>query len=134
MRVGLAALVAPPTPAGALPPPLTKLDELDLSYTQITDASCAALVAAIDNDLLPALSVLTYLPLSSNVSAVSAVGKAAVDAALIDLENRAMQAHVDQMFGACMAQMLGTDGTDVPHSAPLHRWHRCLFDHYPINY
>ena len=89
------------------------------------------LVAAIDNDLLPALSVLTYLPLSSNVSAVSAAGVAAVDAALIDLENRAMQAQVAQMFGACMAQMLGTDGTDVPHSAPLHRWHRCLIDHYP---
>ena len=56
---GLAALVAPPPPpAGALPPPagvLTKLKRLYLDYTQITDAGCAALAAALDSGALPAL-------------------------------------------------------------------------------
>merc|ERR1711885_108793 len=40
---GLAALVAPP-PGG-----LKKLKHLDLSRTQITDAGCATLVAALDS-------------------------------------------------------------------------------------
>ena len=47
---GLAALVAPPSPAGAPPPPagvLTKLRRLVLSDTQVTDAGCAALAAAM---------------------------------------------------------------------------------------
>jgi hypothetical protein len=55
---GLAALVAPPPPpAGALPPPtggLTKLKLLYLSDTQITDAGCSALAAALDGGALPA--------------------------------------------------------------------------------
>jgi hypothetical protein len=59
---GLAALVAPPLPpAGALPPPtgvLAKLKELSLSYTQVTDAGCAALAAALDGGALPALDRL----------------------------------------------------------------------------
>jgi len=59
---GLAALVAPPPPpAGALPPPtgvLTKLEVLDLANTQVTDAGCAALAAALDSGALPALEVL----------------------------------------------------------------------------
>ena len=57
---GLAALVAPlpPPPAGALSPPtggLTKLMRLDLIQTQITDAGCAALTAALDRGALPTL-------------------------------------------------------------------------------
>jgi hypothetical protein len=59
---GLAALVAPPPPpAGALPPPtgvLAKLKVLDLASTQVTDAGCAALAAALDSGALPALEVL----------------------------------------------------------------------------
>jgi len=59
---GLAALVAPPPPpAGALPPPaggLTKLKELNLNNTQVTDAGCAALAAALESGALPALEVL----------------------------------------------------------------------------
>ena len=55
----LTALVAPPQqPAGALPPPargLAKLQELHLIGTQITDAGCATLTAAITNGALPAL-------------------------------------------------------------------------------
>eukprot|EP00964_Phaeocystis_antarctica_P078499 scaffold48819_cov58-Phaeocystis_antarctica.AAC.2 len=58
---GLAALLAPPPPAGAPPPPpggLKKLKELDLGDTQITDAGCAALAAALDSGALPALEEL----------------------------------------------------------------------------
>ena len=56
---GLAALVAPPPPAGALPQPtraLAKLEKLDLCRTHVTDAGCAALVAALDTGALPALT------------------------------------------------------------------------------
>ena len=58
---GFAALVAPPAPAGAPPPPtrgLTKLKVLSLSYTQITDAGCAALASALESGALPALKNL----------------------------------------------------------------------------
>ena len=66
---GLAALVAPPPPAGALPPPtavLTNLIGLDLSHTQITDAGCATLAAALDSGKLPALEhiILDGIPAS----------------------------------------------------------------------
>ena len=79
---GLAALVAPlppPPPAGAPPLPtggLKKLKELDLSDTQVTDAGCAALAAALDSGALPALEklALEYIP-------ASGVAKAAVYAA-----------------------------------------------------
>jgi hypothetical protein len=82
---GLAALVAPPPPpAGALPPPtgvLTKLKALDLDYTQVTDAGCAALAAALDSGALPALKVL-YLQgaehggIPASATAVAAVYEA----------------------------------------------------------
>ena len=58
---GLAALVAPPPPAGAPPPTtggLAKLKWLYLSNTQITDAGCATLAAALDSGVLPALKDL----------------------------------------------------------------------------
>ena len=78
---GIAALVAPPPPpAGALPPPtggLTKLNKLSLSQTQVTDAGCAALAAALDSGALPALKgfILDLIP-------ASRAAKAAVHAAL----------------------------------------------------
>ena len=59
---GLAALVAPPPPADTPPPPpagaLKQLKKLDLDGTQVTDAGCATLVAALDSGALPALEVL----------------------------------------------------------------------------
>jgi hypothetical protein len=74
---GLAALVAPPPPpAGAPPPPtggLAKLEALDLGNTQIADAGCATLAAALDSGALPAL---TDLPLSGIPA--SATAKATV--------------------------------------------------------
>ena len=60
---GLAALVAPlpPPPAGAPPPPtggLKKLKLLHLGGTQINNAGCAALAAALNSGALPALDTL----------------------------------------------------------------------------
>ena len=55
---GLAALVPPPPPAGTPPPPaggLKNLELLNLNGSQVTDAGCAALVAALDSGALPAL-------------------------------------------------------------------------------
>ena len=77
---GLAARVAPPPPAGALPTTtgvLKKLKDLDLSYTEVSDAGCAALVSALDSGALPALErlKLNHIP-------ASAAAKEAVQAAL----------------------------------------------------
>jgi hypothetical protein len=77
---GLAALVAPPPPAaGALPPPtggLTKLKVLRLSYTQVTDAGCAALAAALDSGALPALEVFHVQDTPTSAAAEAAVMEA----------------------------------------------------------
>ena len=81
---GVAALVATPPPAGAPPPTtggLAKLKWLDLSRTQITDAGCATLAAALDRDALPALEKLFL-----NGIPASAAAKAAVYAARADLK------------------------------------------------
>ena len=87
---GLAALVAPlpPPPAGAPPPPtgvLTKLKRLRLNHTQITDAGCAALAAALDSGVLPALS---YLHLNGTPAS------AAAQAAVRDAQARSIAARV----------------------------------------
>ena len=53
--------MAPPPPAGTPPPPagrLKTLELLDLCCTQITDAGCAPLAAALDSGALPALEEL----------------------------------------------------------------------------
>ena len=83
---GLTALVAPP-PAGAPPGTtggLTKLKELDLSNTQVTDAGCATLAAALDSGALPALERLCM-----HNNPASAAAKAAVYAARANLQGGA---------------------------------------------
>ena len=55
---GLATLLAPPPQAGVPTGGLKKLKELDLQFTQITDAGCASLVAVLDSGALPALEDL----------------------------------------------------------------------------
>ena len=75
---GLATLVAPlpPPPAGALPPPtgvLTKLKKLDLSNTQVADAGCAALAAALDSGTLPALEELVLHGIPASEAARAAL-------------------------------------------------------------
>eukprot|EP00964_Phaeocystis_antarctica_P140397 scaffold105264_cov63-Phaeocystis_antarctica.AAC.2 len=86
---GLAALVAPPpSPAGAPPPPtgvLTKLKELLLEYTQINDAGCAALAAALDSGALPALKDLYLADIPASNAAIDAVYEAR--ASLLDEES-----------------------------------------------
>jgi hypothetical protein len=77
---GLAALVAPPPPpAGALPPPtgvLTKLKVLNLSGTQVTDAGCAALAAALDSGALPDLADLLLHGIPASDASKAAVNEA----------------------------------------------------------
>ena len=78
---GLAALVAPlPLPAGAPPPPLTgvltKLRVLDLEYTQVSDAGCATLAAALNSGALPALARLDLDGIPASAAAIAAVREA----------------------------------------------------------
>ena len=74
---GLAALLAPPPPAAGTPPRpgggLKKLNVLDLGGTQITDAGCANLVAALDSGALPALEDLELKGIIASDAAVEAV-------------------------------------------------------------
>ena len=75
--------MAPPPPAGAPPTTtggLAKLKVLDLEHTQITDAGCATLAAALDSGALPALEELFL-----NGIPASAAAKAAVYAARANL-------------------------------------------------
>ena len=72
---GLAALLAPPPPAGTPPTGgLKKLKDLDLEDTQITDAGCAPLVAAINSGALPALQMVDVQGISASAAAKKAVG------------------------------------------------------------
>jgi hypothetical protein len=76
---GLAALVAPPTPAGTPPLPtggLKKLRTLYLDDTQVSDAGCAALAAALDSGALPALDRLTLDDIPASAAAIEAVREA----------------------------------------------------------
>ena len=73
---GLAALVAPPPPAGAPPPTtggLVQLKRLDLSRTQITDAGCATLAAALDRGALPAFEYLFLHAIPASAAAKAAL-------------------------------------------------------------
>ena len=76
---GLAALVAPPQPAG-VPPPTTgglrKLKSLSLVRTQITDAGCATLAAALDSGALPALGDLLLSGIPASAAAKATVRRA----------------------------------------------------------
>jgi hypothetical protein len=79
---GLAALVAPPPPAAGAPPPTTgvlaKLVALSLSGTQIAEAGCAALVAALDSGALPALKYLNLNGIPASAAAMATVRRDAL--------------------------------------------------------
>ena len=72
---GLAALVAPPPPAGA--PPTTKLKVLSLKDTELSDAGCAALAAALDSGALPALAHLYLLGTRASAAGTATVRRRA---------------------------------------------------------
>ena len=75
---GLAALVAPPPPADATSPPtrgLTQLKTLNLGYTQVSDAGCAALAAALNSGALPVLDFLELFGAPASAAASAAVKK-----------------------------------------------------------
>ena len=68
--------MAPPPPAGAPPPPkrvLAKLKTLYLRGTQVSDAGCAALTAALDSGALPALEHLGLGGIPASAAAIAAV-------------------------------------------------------------
>ena len=68
-----------PPPAGTPPRPagvLKKLKELHLSYTQVSDAGCATLVAALDSGALPALEVLALEGIPASAAAIDAANEA----------------------------------------------------------
>ena len=76
---GLAALVAPPQPAGAPPTTtggLAKLKTLNLGHTQITDAGCATLAAALGSGALPALEALQLHGIPASAAAKATVRRA----------------------------------------------------------
>ena len=76
---GLAALLAPPQSAGTPPRPaggLKTLKDLYLKRTQITDAGCAALAAALDSGVLPALVDLRLVGTPASAAAKDAVREA----------------------------------------------------------
>tara|TARA_B100000795_G_scaffold193904_1_gene148173 strand:- start:412 stop:1581 length:1170 start_codon:yes stop_codon:yes gene_type:complete len=76
---GLAALMGPPLLAGALSPPtgaLTKLKRFDLRYNQISDAGCAALTAALNSGVLPALDDVHLEGIPASAAAKRAVREA----------------------------------------------------------
>ena len=78
--------MAPPPPAGAPPPTtggLTKLKQLDLRSTEVTNAGCAALAAKLGSGALPEL---IYLGLSG--IAATAAARAAVYGARTNLQGR----------------------------------------------
>ena len=72
---GLAALVAPPPTGAPLPPTgvLTTLQTLYLCWTQITEAGCAAVAAALDSGALPALKVFNVMGHKADAAAQATV-------------------------------------------------------------
>ena len=73
---GAPMAAAPPLPASALAPPTTalpKLKRLHLSSTQVTDAGCAALAAALDSGALPALEMLYLDGIPASGEAIKSV-------------------------------------------------------------
>ena len=76
---GIAALVAPPPPAGVLSPQtgvLARLEELDLECSQVSDAGCATLADALDSGALPALEMLGLSHTPASAAAIATVYEA----------------------------------------------------------
>ena len=70
---GLAALLEAPLSPTTTEGGLTKLKSLNLSFTQVTDAGCAALAAALDSGKLPALECVYLRGIPASAAAIAAV-------------------------------------------------------------
>jgi len=109
---GLAALVAPPPPAGTPPLPtggLKKLEVLDLDCTEVSDAGCATLAAALDSGALPALVTpqLNDIPASAAaIDIVSAALERSRAEALARAERAAIAASAARELGRRRSQRL----------------------------
>jgi hypothetical protein len=116
---GLAALLAPAPPAGTPPLPtggLKKLELLNLDYTQVSDAGCAALAAALDSGALPALGHLMLDDIPASAAAIDAVWEALERSradALARAERAAIAASAARELGCRRSQRLrgGERGT-----------------------
>ena len=74
--------MAPPQPASAPPPTtrgLAKLKVLGLGQTQITDAGCATLAAALGSGALPALEQVILWSTPTSAAAKATVRRAGQD-------------------------------------------------------
>jgi len=119
---GLAALVAPPPPAGLPLLPtggLKKLERLYLNGTQVSDAGCAALAAALDSGALPALDHLELAHIPASAAAIDAVSEALARSraeALGRAEREAIAASAARELGLRRSQRLrgGVAGSSGP--------------------
>ena len=70
--------MAPPPAGTPLPPAggLKKLEVLNLAYTEVADAGCAALAAALESGALPALAALELDGIRASDAAIDAVFEA----------------------------------------------------------
>jgi len=78
---GLAALVAPPPPSAGAPTTsttgvLTKLKDLNLNMTKVTDEGCATLASALSDSALPALEMLFLSQIPASAAATAGLGRA----------------------------------------------------------
>ena len=73
--------MAPPPSTGVL----TKLKVLNLAYTQVADAGCAALAAALDSGALPALTDLAMYAIPASDAAKAALREAAKSKAVVNV-------------------------------------------------
>ena len=87
---GLAALLVPPPLAAAPPPPTgrltNKLKVLNLGYTQVTNAGCATLTAALNSGALPALEHLYLKGIPASAAAKAAVDEARAKRGLLTFQ------------------------------------------------
>ena len=73
---GLAALLEAPLSPATTEGGLTKLKSLNLSFTQVTDAGCAALATALESGALPALETLFLIGIPASAAAKATVRRA----------------------------------------------------------
>ena len=124
--------MAPPRPDGAPTTTtggLAKLTEIYLRHTQVTDAGCAALAAALDSGALPALGSLhlTGIPASAAATAAVYVARdlcskrrraAAAFVAASELQQRGIQAYKLRNFDEAIHFFTLAIDTYADNSAP----------------